>query len=97
MVASSPERRKIMFRVGKDFRLTSSDEGLVILDLKSGKYMRLNRSGKTVLESLLENGTTEACVSRLSQQFPTASVNTIQKDVELLTSELLAQRVIDRI
>lgn len=42
-----------MFQLNKDFRLTSSNEGSVILDLKSGKYMRLNRSGKTVLESLL--------------------------------------------
>lgn len=86
-----------MFQLNKDFRLTSSNEGLVILDLKSGKYMRLNRSGKTVLESLLDNGTIETCIIQLSQQYPTTSVNRIQKDVENLTNELLAQRVIEKI
>lgn len=86
-----------MFQLNKDFRLTSSNEGSVILDLKSGKYMRLNRSGKTVLESLLDNGTIENCIIQLSQQYPTTSVNRIQKDVENLTNELLAQRVIEKI
>lgn len=86
-----------MFQLNKDFRLTSSNEGSVILDLKSGKYMRLNRSGKTVLESLLENGTIETCIIQLSQQYPTTSVHRIQKDVENLTNELLAQRVIEKI
>ncbi len=57
-------------RLRADVSTVDTDDGLVLLDERSGKYYQLNSSGAVVLRALLEDGSTEAVVRTLCERFP---------------------------
>ncbi|MDQ3905612.1 MAG: lasso peptide biosynthesis PqqD family chaperone [Actinomycetota bacterium] len=57
-------------RLRADVSTVDTDDGLVLLDERSGKYYQLNSSGAVVLRALLEGGSTEAAVRALCERFP---------------------------
>ena len=57
-------------RLRADVSTVDTDDGLVLLDERSGKYYQLNASGATVLRALLEDGSAEAAVRALCERFP---------------------------
>jgi Coenzyme PQQ synthesis protein D (PqqD) len=52
-------------RLRADVSTVETDDGLVLLDERSGKYYRLNSSGAVVLRALVESGSTEDAVREL--------------------------------
>ncbi len=56
-----------------DVTATDTEDGLVLLDQRSGRYWQLNRSGATTLRLLLDGHTPEETADRLTRQHPDAA------------------------
>ena len=72
-----------------DVSTVDTDDGLVLLDERSGKYYQLNSSGAVVLRALVESGSTEDAVRELCERFP-SQTNRIAADVAAVIEHLRA-------
>jgi hypothetical protein len=50
----------VKVRLRADVSAIDADDGLVLLDERSGKYYQLNSSGAIVLRALLDDGSADA-------------------------------------
>lgn len=57
-------------RLRADVSTVDTDDGLVLLDERRGKYYQLNSSGAVVLRALVESGSAEDAVRALCERFP---------------------------
>lgn len=55
-------------RLRADVSVTDTDDGLVLLDERAGRYWQLNRTGALVLQTLLDGGTPEDAAEALATQ-----------------------------
>jgi PqqD family protein of HPr-rel-A system len=76
-------------RLRADVSTADTDDGLVLLDERSGKYYQLNPNGAVVLRALAEGGSTEDAVRELCERFP-GQTNCIAADVAAVIERLRA-------
>jgi PqqD family protein of HPr-rel-A system len=76
-------------RLRADVSTVETDDGLVLLDERSGKYYQLNASGAVVLRALVESGSTEDAVRELCERFP-SQTDCIAADVAAVIEHLRA-------
>jgi hypothetical protein len=72
--------------------LTDTEEGMVLLDERSGRYWQLNSTGADVLRRLRNGGTVDSAVAMLRDRYPDAAKQ-IADDVGKLVDALRAARV----
>lgn len=76
-----------------DVTATDTDDGLVLLDQRTGRYWQLNRSGATTLRLLLDGHSPEDTAARLARQHPAASERALA-DVRTLLAALDRARLV---
>jgi hypothetical protein len=72
---------------------TDTEDGLVLLDGRTGVYFEFNRTATTALRLLLD-GATPAETARTLARGTTARPERCLRDVEALVRELLARRLV---
>jgi Coenzyme PQQ synthesis protein D (PqqD) len=73
--------------------VSETDDGMVLLDEKTGRYWQLNGTGGTVLRLLLDGRTRDEVVTELSSAYPGAGER-ISADVTALLDGLRDARVV---
>ncbi|MEV0500671.1 lasso peptide biosynthesis PqqD family chaperone [Streptomyces spectabilis] len=81
------------FALKPDVTATDTDDGLVLLDQRSGRYWQLNRSGATTLRLLLDGHTPEEAADRLARHHPDAAGRALT-DVQTLLAALDRARLV---
>ncbi|MER8073078.1 lasso peptide biosynthesis PqqD family chaperone [Streptomyces sp. NPDC094034] len=81
------------FSMAPHVTATDTDDGLVLLDEKDGRYWQLNNTGALVLRHLLEDGTVESATTMLSKGLP-GPVSQAAADVEQLVSALRRAKLV---
>ncbi|MFF9898139.1 lasso peptide biosynthesis PqqD family chaperone [Streptomyces longispororuber] len=76
-----------------DVTATDTEDGLVLLDQRSGRYWQLNRSGATALRLLLDGHTPEETAARLTRRHPDAAGRALT-DVRTLLAALDRARLV---
>lgn len=76
-------------RLRADVSTVDTDDGLVLLDERSGKYYQLNFSGAVVLRALVEGNSAEEAVRALCERFPDKT-HRIAADVTAVIEHLRA-------
>jgi hypothetical protein len=72
---------------------TDSDDGLVLLDQRNGRYWHLNRSGAATLRLLLDGHSPDAAAAALAQAFPVAAEQT-RADITVLLTALREAKLV---
>lgn len=75
------------FRLGDDVCATDTDEGMVLLDKRAGRYWQLNPTGRLILRTLLDGGTARQAAEDLSRQY-LVNVEQASEDVSALVGQL---------
>ncbi|GAA1669551.1 lasso peptide biosynthesis PqqD family chaperone [Kribbella sp. NPDC056951] len=65
---------------------TDTDEGMVLLNEKSGSYLTLNRTGATVLHGILDGKSPDELITTLQASYPDASERIAADVGQLMTS-----------
>lgn len=81
------------FRLSPDVAVTDTDDGLVLLHQRTGRYWQLNSTGATVLRCLLDGQSTEGAVAALAARYQVAG-DQAMSDVAALVDELRRARLI---
>ncbi|GHE64541.1 hypothetical protein GCM10018785_36850 [Streptomyces longispororuber] len=81
------------FALKPDVTATDTEDGLVLLDERSGRYWQLNRSGATTLRLLLDGHTPEETALRLARLHPDAADRALT-DVRALLAALDRARLV---
>lgn len=58
-----------MYKVSEGIRSTHGQDGAVVLDLREGRFLRLNQTGSKILQLIERAHTQSQIVSTLSQEF----------------------------
>ncbi|MGI5170111.1 lasso peptide biosynthesis PqqD family chaperone [Spirillospora sp. CA-253888] len=58
-----------------------TEDGMVLLDERTGRYWTLNMTGRLVVRTLLDGGTAADAVAELARRFPSAAGRT-PRDVD---------------
>lgn len=80
-------------RLRADVSLVETDDGMVLLDERSGRYWQLNRVGGLVLRILLDGATPEDAAKTLATRYP-VSRERAHSDVRALVESLHAARLV---
>jgi Coenzyme PQQ synthesis protein D (PqqD) len=83
----------VSLRLSPDITTTLTDDGLVLLDERSGRYWQLNTTGTIVLQALLAGKTPH----HIGQEFATRyriSVERAHHDITALTNHLYAAKLL---
>ncbi|MFF3854573.1 lasso peptide biosynthesis PqqD family chaperone [Micromonospora sp. NPDC002575] len=75
--------------------MIESEDGMVFLHKRTGRYWQLNGTGSEVLRLLLSGESLESAASRLREKYPDAKDHTIS-DVQELVRQLHTARLITR-
>ena len=73
--------------------LTETDQGMVLLDERAGRYWQLNSTGATVLQRLKQGGTVQEAIDELARSRPEAA-DRIGVDVHSFVENLQSAGVI---
>ena len=65
----------------------------MLMDAKQGRYLELNETGAVILQALLTGATPELAAQQLSATYQVSFAQALA-DVSLLTSELLAAKLL---
>jgi hypothetical protein len=84
-----------VFRVASDVRIASDQDGAVVVDLRSGKYLALNPIGSAVLLGMQGGKSLDAIASELSAQCK-VPLDRVTADAERFFAQLLSARLIER-
>ncbi|MFD9904084.1 lasso peptide biosynthesis PqqD family chaperone [Streptomyces sp. NPDC059063] len=76
-----------------DVTATDTEDGLVLLDQRSGRYWQLNRSGATTLRLLLDGHTPQETAAHLTRHHPEAAGRALT-DVTTLLAALDRARLV---
>lgn len=82
-------------RLCADVTATDTDEALVLLDGRKGRYWQLNSTGSLILRALLDGASEEEVAHRLTQTRP-VSAETATRDVGDLVTRLAEARLVER-
>ncbi|WP_020123202.1 lasso peptide biosynthesis PqqD family chaperone [Streptomyces canus] len=74
---------------------TDVEDGIVLLDQRTGRYFQLNRSGATTLRLLLDGNSPDRAAETLAAGRP-AAVGRARVDVSALLESLLKARLVVR-
>lgn len=74
--------------------LTDTEDGMVLLDERRGRYLQVNETGAEVLRVLRAGGTPESAVSALCDRHPDHAAH-IPADVEDLLTALRTAQVVE--
>jgi Coenzyme PQQ synthesis protein D (PqqD) len=80
-------------RLRADVSITKTDDGMVLLDERSGRYWQLNSSGALVLRTLLDGATLEQAATTLAARYPVCQEQA-SGDVTALVTSLRAARLV---
>lgn len=72
---------------------TVTEDGMVLLDERTGRYWQLNGTGAAVLRHLLDGSTVDAAAARLRERHPDAA-DRIAADVAGLLDSLHAAKLV---
>jgi Coenzyme PQQ synthesis protein D (PqqD) len=81
------------FRLFPDVAVTDTDDGLVLLDQRTGRYWQLNSTGAAVLRCLLDGQSTEGAVAELTARYQVEG-DKAMNDVVTLSDELRTARLL---
>lgn len=81
-------------RLAPHVSLVKNDDGVVLLDERSGDYWQLNATGATVLDTLLDGGTTSEAVRVLAAHHPVTAARA-SADVRNLVDSLRSARLVE--
>ncbi|WP_433336233.1 lasso peptide biosynthesis PqqD family chaperone [Spirillospora sp. CA-294931] len=76
-----------------DVTATDSDDGLVLLDQRAGRYWQLNRTGAATLRLLLDGHSAEQAAALLTRGRPEFTERA-RRDVESLLAKLTEARLV---
>ena len=74
-------------RLCADVSELETDEGMVLLDERAGRYWQLNRTGTFIVRTLLEGSTPQEIAKTLAQRHG-VSVEQVTTDVAVLVERL---------
>lgn len=80
-------------RLRPDIATTDTDDGLVLLDERSGRYWQLNPTGAAVLHALLAGGHPDHIADDLANRYH-IDFQQAQHDVTALTTQLHAAKLV---
>lgn len=80
-------------RLGTHVTLFESEDGAVLLDLRSGRYWQLNLTGVLVLRTLLDGGDEEQAVAAVAARCP-VDPDRARADVRSLVTALRDARLV---
>ncbi|MET9485171.1 lasso peptide biosynthesis PqqD family chaperone [Streptomyces sp. NPDC006638] len=75
--------------------MTETEDGMVFLNKRTGRYWQLNGTGSEVVRLLLSGETVESAAGRLQEKYPDASDKTVS-DVHTLVRQLQAAKLLAR-
>ncbi|MEU6588544.1 lasso peptide biosynthesis PqqD family chaperone [Streptomyces sp. NPDC046881] len=81
-------------RLNPDVATTDTDDGVVLLHQRTGRYWQLNSSGAYVLQSLLEGSNVDHIASVLSGRYQIEK-DRASRDVVRLAEQLTAARLLE--
>lgn len=82
-----------MISLAPHVRMTETDEGVVLLDERSGRYWQMNGTGAAALNHMLADGNAEAAEDALRARHPQAAAR-IAEDVRELLAALRAANLV---
>jgi coenzyme PQQ synthesis protein D (PqqD) len=71
-----------------------TDDGLVLLDSRRGRYFQLNATGAAILRGLLSGAGAERIAAELSRKQP-VSADQAAEDIDLLVAQLTRARLVE--
>jgi PqqD family protein of HPr-rel-A system len=74
-------------KLAPDIASVETDGGLVLLDMRTGRYFQLNSTGTRILESLLDGETADRIAERLSDGRD-VTPELVAADIERLLDQL---------
>jgi len=74
-------------RLCSDVSKLETDDGMVLLDERAGRYWQLNRTGAFIVRTLLEGSTPQEIAKTLAQQHG-VSVEQVTADIAVLIERL---------
>jgi hypothetical protein len=83
----------VTIKISKSVILTETDDGMVLLDQRIGRYWQLNSTGAVVLRTLDQGGTVQQAITELTTERPEASER-IESDVRTFLETLRQAGVI---
>lgn len=81
-------------RLRPDVTTTDTDDGLVLLDERTGRYWQLNTTGAVVLRALLEDHRTERIAQDLAARYH-VDIGQAHHDITALTEHLHAAKLVE--
>ncbi|GAB2592519.1 hypothetical protein GCM10027168_26930 [Streptomyces capparidis] len=81
------------YHLGPDVSATDTEEGLVLLDQRTGRYWQLNPSGAAVLRLVLAGNSPREAAEELVRRAPAAAPRA-EADVAALLNALRAARLV---
>lgn len=79
--------------LGPDVTAADVDDGLVLLDERSGRYWQLNRAGAATLRLLLDGSSPDEAARTLTRDTPGAA-GRARTDVQKLVASLVEARLV---
>ncbi|MEU8783052.1 lasso peptide biosynthesis PqqD family chaperone [Streptomyces sp. NPDC048637] len=80
-------------RMRADVALCETDDALVLLDERTGRYFQLNRTGAIILKELIAGADVEQVARNLARTCP-VTLEEASHDVERLLDELTAASLV---
>jgi hypothetical protein len=71
-----------------------TDDGMVLLDERTGRYWNLNPTAGRVVRALLNGATPEDAAAELAGRYPDVSAEQARADVEALLQSLTEARLV---
>lgn len=82
------------FRLSSDVAVTDTDDGLVLLHQRTGRYWQLNPTGAAVLRSLLGGQSADGAAEELTARYQVDG-SQAASDVEALVDGLRTARLLE--
>ncbi|WKX72366.1 lasso peptide biosynthesis PqqD family chaperone [Streptomyces sp. XD-27] len=82
-----------MHRLHADVSACATDDGMVLLDERDGRYWQLNGTGALVVQALLDGATPEQIAERLAATRPVTREQAIA-DVTAVVGHLTRERLV---
>lgn len=82
-----------MHRLRADVSACATDDGMVLLDERAGRYWQLNGTGALAVQALLDGATPEQIAERLAATRPVTRERAIA-DVSALVGQLVRERLV---
>ncbi|MEV6672283.1 lasso peptide biosynthesis PqqD family chaperone [Streptomyces sp. NPDC051162] len=70
------------------------DDGMILLDERTGRYWQLNATGTLVLNALLQGATTAEAARGLREHHPSLPAGQAEEDVSALVTSLRTARLV---